>query len=210
MNRVNRLIPALLVGGMLAMAACTPATPSIPTAAPEKPPTTISPMVPDTPAPSTVSTLEQTRKQVAAHRRAGRYQAALAVIEQERRSGGSQRALAEEQLQVLQELFKAGEEFLRTGEYERSGRSLRLLLNHYPQEQTAADRLGISRKDLQEHLELCAEQLMGQGLAKYRAGNLPAAIDIWKKILAFHSTHDGAKKGIQTAEIQLKNLRTLQ
>jgi tetratricopeptide (TPR) repeat protein len=191
---MKKITTTLLLWGVMALTACAPHT---------------SPPVSTAPAERPASPREDARKQIAGHLQAGRYQAALDLIEKERRRSGSPRLLEEEYLQVLRGLSAAGEASFAAGEYERSGQTWRLVLNHYPKERTAVDRLGINRQDLQDRLELCAERLMAQGLVDYRAGNLPAAIETWKKILVFYSDHDGAMRGIQTAEVQLKNLRAL-
>jgi hypothetical protein len=195
---MKKQLITLLLGGGLALGACTPLdSPAVPATRTE---------APTMPKPEELS---KARPQIAGHLRSGRYQAALDVIDQERRRSGSHESLVEEQLQVLSKLSGAAAEFFEAGEYERSGRALRLLLNHFPREQSIAARLGVKRQDLQNRLELCAERLMAQGLVEYRAGNLPVAIATWKKVLAFHDSHAGAKKGIRTAEIQLQNLRAL-
>jgi tetratricopeptide (TPR) repeat protein len=198
---MKKTIPTLLLWVALTLPACTPPLPpSQPPAAKDRP---------SIPAEGSISSRELARRQLAAHLQAGRHQEALTVIDRERRRSGSQQMLEKERLQVLQALTSAGDELFSKGEYERSGQAWSLLLKHYPEERAAVDRLAISRQDLQERLELCAERLMSQGLTNYRAGNLPEAIAAWRKILAFHDAHEGAKRGIQTAEIQLQNLRAL-
>jgi tetratricopeptide (TPR) repeat protein len=184
------LLPVLLVA-----AACAP-------------PAAVPPSPVSAQAPS-VSAQERARQEIAAHLLAGRHQEALQRIALERRRSGSERLLEKEQFRVLREVSSVGEKFFQAGEYERSGLALRLALDHYPPRSTVAEELGISRQELQDRLDLCAERLMAQGLTEYRAGNLPAAIAAWKQILAFHHSHEGAKNGIQTAEIQLQNLRAL-
>jgi tetratricopeptide (TPR) repeat protein len=196
---MRKVLTTLLLCGVLT--ACTPGA---------NPTVSIDPQADPSPAVSLpTSTLTLARQRIATNLQAGRHQEALAIIDKERTNSGSPRLLEEEQLQTLKSLSAVGEKFFLAGDYERSGRSLRLLLNHFPQERTTARQLGLSRQDLQARLELCAERLMAQGLIKYRAGDLPAAIETWKKILAFHGAHEGAKKGLRTAEIQLQNLRAL-
>jgi hypothetical protein len=191
---------------LLALSACTPVSPPDPSPVP--PPSETA--VPSPPAAAPISSLEQARQQVAAHLLAGRHEEALAVLVKERRSSRAQQFLQEEYLQVLRELAREGDKLFQGGEFERSGQKTRLIVDHYPQDQAVADRLEISLQELQDRLELCAEGLMAQGLREYRAANLTAAIDIWRKVLAFHGTHEGARRGIQTAETQLQNLRALQ
>ncbi len=197
----KNILSALLA--TLVLAACAPAPPTL--APPPPPPVSTTPT-----AKTAVPAREEAASQIAAHLRAGRSEAALEVIAQERRRRGLEEAFEEEYIQALRGLAAAGEKLFEAGEYDRCGRVLRALLTHYPSERKTAAMIGIARHDLLERLEICAERLMSRGLADYRGGNLPAAIDTWKKILVFHDAHDGAKRGIETAEIQLRNLRALQ
>lgn len=182
----------LILAGALLLAACAP-------------PTTSSQLPPS----SAAETRSAARQKVAAHLRAERFEAALAVIREERREKGSSRLLEEDYLQILQALTVAGEKNFQRGDYQQAGKVSRTLLDHFPREQALAARLPVSREMVAKRLQTCADRLMDRGLTEYRAGNLQQAIDTWKGILVFSPTHDGAKKAIQTAEIQLKNLRSL-
>jgi hypothetical protein len=53
----------------------------------------------------------------------------------------------------------------------------------------------------------CSDRLSRLALTQYRQGNLTAAISLWKSILEFEPGNAGAKKAIDTASTQLKNLR---
>jgi hypothetical protein len=48
---------------------------------------------------------------------------------------------------------------------------------------------------------------MERGLAAYRSGDLDQAITDWKLIRAFAPEHQASRKALQTAEIQLANLK---
>jgi TolA-binding protein len=174
----------LILAGTLLLAACAPTS---------RPP----------------SPAADARQKVAAHLRAERFEAALAVIREERREKGSNRLLEVEYLQVLQALASAGEKHFKGGEYQQAGKAFRTLLDHFPRGRAFAPSLLVSRETVEKLLQACADRLMDGGLTEYRAGNLQRAIDIWKEILVFYPTHDGAKKAIHTADIQLKNLRSL-
>lgn len=65
----------------------------------------------------------------------------------------------------------------------------------------------LPKESLDERLKNCRMQLTKRGLEQYRKGNLADAITVWKGILKFDPDNQQIKKAIETATIQLKNLR---
>jgi len=58
-------------------------------------------------------------------------------------------------------------------------------------------------------METCANRLMEQGIVEYRRGRLESAIRKWKGVLTITPGHQQAKKSIDTATIQLQELKKL-
>jgi tetratricopeptide (TPR) repeat protein len=92
-------------------------------------------------------------------------------------------------------------------DYATSGRIYYLLDRQYPNFQDFTGDLSFDRKYLRSRLSECSGRLSEQALAQYRQGNLPAAISLWKSILAFEPENDAAKKAVDTASTQLKSLK---
>jgi len=79
---------------------------------------------------------------------------------------------------------------------------------------------GFGQKPLQEELSFdadylgkriraCSKTLFELGIVKYRAGDLQNAIAIWKQVLVFDPADQEARTAIETAKIQLQNLKQI-
>jgi hypothetical protein len=55
-------------------------------------------------------------------------------------------------------------------------------------------------------IENCRKILFENGLERYRSGNLPQAISIWRSILRFDPENPEVKKAVDTAILQSRNL----
>lgn len=62
---------------------------------------------------------------------------------------------------------------------------------------------------LDKRIRACAKMLIELGIVKYRAGDLEKAIAIWKKVLVFDPADQEARTAIETAKIQLQNLKQI-
>ena len=72
-----------------------------------------------------------------------------------------------------------------------------------------AQSLSFNDDYVSTQLNLCSKALMENGLMKYREEKLDEAIAIWKKALLFDPENKGIKKAVETATMQLQNLKNL-
>jgi tetratricopeptide (TPR) repeat protein len=152
----------------------------------------------------------QTRKRIEALIREENYSGALELIRAEGKRDESDTAYAEEFGESLNGLAEKAMQYFSEEDYESAGITLRLALDSYPPGARKPDSLRHSAEDLRALARVCAEKLKEAGLREYRDGNLGNAIALWRKILSF--SNEGAstiKKMIETATLQLKNLKEL-
>ena len=150
---------------------------------------------------------EAARQKIAASLRAGHHAEALALIRAER--GRSRASLTDEYVQAMQGVIATADGDLQKENFEAAGKGWRTALDHFSDDPSLTARIGRSRGELEAALNACADRLIERGLAAYRSNDLEGAIRIWKRILVFHPQHEGARKVIQTTELQLRKLRTL-
>ncbi|RMG61599.1 MAG: hypothetical protein D6713_00005, partial [Deltaproteobacteria bacterium] len=96
------------------------------------------------------------------------------------------------------------------GEYEKAGKLLLNLKAALAGKEDVGKEAGVTAQEVEESIDLCARKLMEGGLAEYREGNLGLAIQKWKKILTFLPDHREAKRAIELATVQMKNLKKLE
>lgn len=114
-------------------------------------------------------------------------------------------ALEKGYLSTVEDIKKAADQSFEKGDFGQSGRAYHLLLKNVPLGIAAG--LSFTKKGLTERLDECREALSHQALGQYRSGNIDHAISLWKSILSFDPGNKNVKKLIDTATIQLKNLK---
>ncbi len=72
-----------------------------------------------------------------------------------------------------------------------------------------AQSLTFDDEYLMKHIKACSKALMEIGLMKYREEKLDEAIAIWKKILAFDIDDRSVRSAIDTATVQLQQLKNM-
>ncbi|MFC1549564.1 tetratricopeptide repeat protein [Nitrospirota bacterium] len=102
-----------------------------------------------------------------------------------------------------------GDSRMKKNEYGEAGVSYRKALDYYPAETSIAKKVKLSKQALLKNIVKCSNALMEAGLLKYRAGQLEEAITIWDRIILFDPNNIEARKALNTATIQLENLRKL-
>jgi len=170
---------------------------------------------PASPPPSTVDVVPEQQKPVedpvAAPRQKIRQQLAaddsLAALTLILASGLPETEFADEYVRALKGVLNQAEGLLQKDLPEKAGPLYRAVLNGYPKKSAVAARVGMSPDDIATGIETCADRLMERGLADYRSGNLDQAIRTWKQIHVFAPRHQASRKALQTAEVQLANLK---
>lgn len=114
-----------------------------------------------------------------------------------RRAEAAARALAE------------GEERYRLGDWAEAGAYFGRALELLPAEEGPFGDAGRTRSDVQGRIRDCSERLMEAGLLRYRSGNLAEAIATWRRIEDFDPSFEDARRCIETATAQQRNLEKL-
>jgi tetratricopeptide (TPR) repeat protein len=135
--------------------------------------------------------------------------AALKGINRETKRGISEEKLAPEYLQALNGAIEQGELLLVENNLGQAGVLFRAVLNSLPDSSDLLLNVDLAPREIESRMNLCAEQLMEQGLIIYRAGRLNDAIEVWEKIMAFMPQHQASQNALQTAYVQLANLKKI-
>jgi len=138
------------------------------------------------------------------------FPAALILIRQEVGRGIGEKDLQEEYLSALNGAIDQGESALTLNNPQQAGQMFRAALNNFPKVAELTRSADLTPAALNEKINLCADKLMENGIIAYRVGNLSQAIEEWKKISSFYPQHQASQKAIQTANIQLVNLKRIE
>lgn len=153
-----------------------------------------------------IGSLQMLRPQIRSLLERREFLKSLRLMQQEVNLGLSESSLAEEYGMALRGGMVYGEELTAKGEFRECGIYLRQLQSLYPRNLPALS--GVSAGQIRQRMNACSDQLMVQGLAAYRAGQMQEAIDIWTALLVFNPERTEAEKAIDTCSIQLRNLKT--
>lgn len=124
-------------------------------------------------------------------------------------AGKNREGLEKEFVLALNGLLEAGNDAFSAGDYPAAGRAFKGALGAYPAEPALRDRISHDPKRIRALLETCLNRMMEQGLEEYRRGNLESAISKWKMLLAIRPGHKEAKKALDTATVQLQNMKNM-
>lgn len=124
-------------------------------------------------------------------------------------SGKNLEGLEKEYIQAANRLLEMGDYALSRGYYVAAARSFKTVLDAYPADPFPRERISHDQKQIRSSLETCANRLMEQGIEEYRHGRLESAIRKWKSVLMISPGHQQAKKSLDTATIQLQELKNL-
>lgn len=134
---------------------------------------------------------------------------ALAILRRELQRGTPATKLGDTYLQVLNGSLGAGEAHLADHNAFHAGLLFRNALDVYPEDEKLAAGVALAPAEVEGRIELCANQLMEKGLISYRAGDLAQAMEVWQKTLIFYPQHRPSQTAIQTAYVQLNNLKKI-
>jgi tetratricopeptide (TPR) repeat protein len=192
---------SVLVIAVLMLASCAmESVKKVPPPRPLPPPGTV---------PEEKSPAAETRRQVREMVRGGEYEDALVKIRDVSKGAPLGKDYGVLYENALNGLVLRGDGHMETRDYGQAGIAYRAALNNYPEDETARLKIDRSTDELQRSIDTCSGVLMEDGLRKYRAGELEAAIALWEKIILFDPDNAAALKARDTADTQLQNLRKL-
>ena len=131
------------------------------------------------------------------------------VILYSRQEKVSELLLADLYTEVTNRLLQTAEQERSTGKPDKAGKFYRMAYEIYPDDSRLQATISLSLSKIDSNIDHCADRLMENGLAAYRAGDLNAAITIWQEISQFHPNHTPSVIATNTARQQLKSLETL-
>jgi len=137
----------------------------------------------------------------------GDYKSALDVYTDACRKYPDDQALFTYYIKTMKDIHHAAGEAFSREDFASSGWAYYVLLKNNSYCQELFRELSLDKGILHARLEDCSAQLSQRALAEYRNGNLAEAIPVWKRILEFDPNNAGVMKAIDTATMQLKNLR---
>jgi tetratricopeptide (TPR) repeat protein len=157
--------------------------------------------------PSQTHSLEES---VHSHFKNGDYPQALDTIANAVSQGMPEKSMEQDYVTALNGTLSLAQEFMSLKDYPQAGLLFQKAQMTYPKSQLLIRQINLSEKKIEGYIGTCSQELMEQGLAAYRSGQLDIAIDEWKKIIRFVPNHSAALKAIETAETQLSNLNSLE
>jgi tetratricopeptide (TPR) repeat protein len=124
-------------------------------------------------------------------------------------NGKNREGLEKEYILAVNGLLEAGNDAFSSGDYAAAARAFKGVLRAYPAEPSLRGRVSHDPKRIRALLEACVDRMMEQGLEEYRRGRLETAIQKWKALLAISPGHREAKKALDTATVQLQNMKNM-
>lgn len=137
------------------------------------------------------------------------YAGAIDFIREKNNTGLDEHVLSESYLQAAHGSLQQAEALMQQGHYSRAALLFKAVRDSYPRSLELQQRVTASPEQLTDKIDFCTEKLMGEGLVAYRSGAFATAIDFWQQVLKLDPQHQAAQSSIQTTQLQLANLKTL-
>ncbi len=103
----------------------------------------------------------------------------------------------------------AADAWFRAENFGEAGNAYRNLFESGITTRDFSQTLSFDDDDLIRKIKACSESLMEIGLMRYREQKLDEAIAVWKKALTFDADNKNIRNAIDTATVQLQQLKTL-
>jgi tetratricopeptide (TPR) repeat protein len=153
-----------------------------------------------------MSRMQGVEKQVQYHLKRGDFQTAIDAYGELYLQYPSDPFVQDSYLRVLESIkFTADVAFINN-KFALAGLIYKILLKNYPSPIHLRRLLTYNSELLDVKIENCRKILFENGLERYRSGNLPQAISIWRSILRFDPENPEVKKAVDTAILQSRNL----
>lgn len=137
------------------------------------------------------------------------YIGTINFIQEERNKGIGEKILFEEYLRAANNSLDQAEALMKKGDYPGAAILLKTVQNNFPQDLELQQQVSTSPTQISAKIDLCTEKLMEAGLIAYRSGELARAIKFWEQILEYNPQHQVARNSIQTTQLQLAKLKTM-
>ncbi len=108
-----------------------------------------------------------------------------------------------------EQVVMAADTAYETKDFAEAGSVYRVLFESGITTRDFARSLSFDDDYLSAQIKACSKALMEIGLMKYREEKLDEAIVIWKKILAFDVDNKNVRSAIDTATVQLQQLKNM-
>ena len=137
------------------------------------------------------------------------YIGTIKLIQAEIRKGIDEQVMGKEYLQAANSSLGQADTFMKQGHYPKAAMIFKTVQESYPQSLGLQKQVTASPMQLANKINLCTEKLMEEGLLAYRSGEFAIAINVWEQVLEFNPQHQAAQNSIQTTQLQISNLKTL-
>jgi len=98
---------------------------------------------------------------------------------------------------------------MKIGDFSGAATLFKTVRDGYPKAPVLQQRVTLTRMQIADQLDTCAEKLMEAGLVAYRAEKFTKSIDFWQQILVFNPHHQAALGAVETTRQQMSRLKTL-
>ncbi|GBD99666.1 hypothetical protein BMS3Abin07_01705 [bacterium BMS3Abin07] len=137
------------------------------------------------------------------------YEGALVLIKRATRDGKPEIFFGDSYVKAIEGISKKGIKYYNSEKYMSAGKTLRRAVSFMPADKKILAEIKYSSEDLELFIEDSSAHLMDRGFKEYRKGNLGYAVSVWKGILEFNPDYKDAIKAIDTATVQMKNLKKI-
>lgn len=115
-------------------------------------------------------------------------------------------ALLEHYIERMEQIKKHAEKAFGKENYPLAGRAYHALNRQVSYIEKVAAAPLFDGQSFAMRMTFCSSRLMKQALERYRNGDLPAAITLWKEILEFSPSNSEVQKAVEIASRQLRNV----
>jgi tetratricopeptide (TPR) repeat protein len=136
----------------------------------------------------------------------GECREALIEINRAIKRGERESIYHDSRVKAINRLISQGQTLETDRKLAEAAMNYKAALDYYPE--GAGGGIEKPADFLKGKLGSIASFLMEEGLRKYRAGMLEEAVSVWDSLLAFDPDHAQARKARETAETQLRNLKS--
>lgn len=148
--------------------------------------------------------------QVSSYVKAGEFQRAIDISKELHQKYPQDPGVRSGYIHTLESIKTNGDRAFERGDFVLAGWVYEILLRHVPSVTRLNDSSPLNGKGLTAKIKTCQKNLFEKGLEQYRSGNLEQAISTWKGILVFDPENEKAKRAVDMATLQLKNLQEIE